>query len=186
MKATARKSTGYSSTVVVTRQKSLSMSVPATPVSESVQDGQSAVSNKEPQSDSPPEEQMFDGKQNHGESIHQLSRHNSESSDGPPPGVHDFEMDFHLESGEDISFDNEHDPLPPPLEYSLNYGEHCFGDDELIDYGMYTRALENGVCHFCHEQFDSKAGLMVHKTCFFIRKGVEAINSGRQPYDGDR
>lgn len=60
------------------------------------------------------------------------------------------------------------------------------GESRVEDYGDYTRECQMGTCVYCHRVFDSYAGLLVHNECYFLRKGVEALNMGRQPFCGKK
>lgn len=108
----------------------------------------------------------------------------------------DFEMDFRFESDDNDTFasqllDSSNNGLL--IDLSDNGGGSGDSGKESpqpvngqLDYGMYTRTKENVECAYCHDKFDSKASLLIHKSCFFLRKGVEAINRGQQPFAGTR
>lgn len=122
----------------------------------------------------------------------------------------DFVMDFQFDSNDDDDFGNQiieksntaMDLVMPSVSNSNQHHQsnNCerfdrgysngplfiAENDGMMDFGMYTRTKDSYQCVYCHDAFDSRAALLVHKTCYFLRKGVEAINSGGRPFTGDR
>lgn len=77
------------------------------------------------------------------------------------------------DDGDDDEVDGSHQP---PRAQTDNE------EEGVLDYGMYTRTTDNSSCVYCHETYDSKAALYVHKTCYFLRKGVEVSLNGHKLY----
>lgn len=85
----------------------------------------------------------------------------------------DFEMDFRIDSDDGDSFMNQFIAPEKQTMMATHYGQLAADHDGVMDYGMYTKSTEHATCVYCHELFDSRAALLVHKTCYFLRKGVE-------------
>ncbi|KAI1289948.1 Metal regulatory transcription factor 1 [Halotydeus destructor] len=103
----------------------------------------------------------------------------------PVPGT-DFEMDLRTDSDEGEEIISQYMDPSDVIPDENDDGDFVEDAEGVVDYGMYTRSTENSRCVFCHEMFDSKAALLIHKTCYFIRKGVEAVNQGEKPFCGSR
>ncbi|KAI1294977.1 Metal regulatory transcription factor 1 [Halotydeus destructor] len=83
----------------------------------------------------------------------------------------DNELFNQFEAVYSVDTDNSYDPFP---------------GEEVEDCGDYVRKLSHHYCPYCNEVIDDKAKWMVHTTCYFLRRQVEAINSGDGLFSGDR
>jgi len=94
-------------------------------------------------------------------------------------------MDYgNVEPIESMNYNEDYPPFEGQGESEvLDQSEHSGEVSEefihgIEDHGTWFRIKDHCHCTFCCEDFDDKSKFLVHGDCYFIRRQVEALNSG--------